>query len=123
MPLYYDVIHVFDTPANLATNLKNGMIGYDVTNDRFAMKRLADGVIKYWENDTDQSYVKTDGTTPITGAQTFNSEIKVLLYAQAAQPTMAADNFMAFWQDTDDSDKIYLLYRKTGGTVVKVLLS
>jgi len=45
-----DIIRVFDTPANLAANLRSGMFGYDTTNDRLGVKRLADGNMKYFEN-------------------------------------------------------------------------
>lgn len=62
-----DIQRPFDTPANLSSNLINGQFGYDTTNDRIAVKRLADGVMKYFENSSDNTYLNADGTTPLTG--------------------------------------------------------
>jgi len=45
-----DIIRVFDTAANLPTTMRAGMIGYDTTNDRIAVKRLADGAMRYFSN-------------------------------------------------------------------------
>jgi len=123
MPLYYDVIHVFGTPAELATKLKNGMIGYDTTNDRFAFRRLSDGVIKYFENDTDQSFVKTDGSTPITGDQTIQGELNIKTFSESTTPTLAADGNAAFFINTSDSNKVYLRYRRASGDEVGVQLT
>lgn len=62
-----DIQRIFDSPANLTTRMINGQFAYDVTNDRIAVKRLADGVMKYFANNTDDTYLNADGTTPLTG--------------------------------------------------------
>ena len=62
-----DIQRPFDTPANLSFKLINGQFAYDTTNDRIAVKRLADGVMKYFENSSDDTYLNADGTTPLTG--------------------------------------------------------
>ena len=43
--------------------------------------------------------------------------------SQAAQPTLEADNTACIWIDTDDSNKVYLLFRRGGSDYVKVQLT
>jgi hypothetical protein len=52
-----------------------------------------------------------------------DSEIAIKLYSQNAEPTLAADNNLAIWIDTDDSNRVYLLYRRGSGDQVAVELS
>lgn len=66
-----DVLLVHDTPANLSSNLKPGMKGYDTTNNRWALKRLADSTMMYWSNDTQQCLLSNNQT--VAGVKTFSS--------------------------------------------------
>ena len=65
-----DVIRVFDTPANLAANLKNKMFGFDSTGIRFAAKD-ASGTMRYVSHDSLQCLLA--GTQTITGIKTFSA--------------------------------------------------
>jgi hypothetical protein len=51
-----------------------------------------------------------------------DSEIAIKLYSQNDEPTLAADNNLAIWIDTDDSNRVYLLYRRGTGDQVAVEL-
>lgn len=44
-------------------------------------------------------------------------------YRQAAEPTLAADDDSAFWVDTDDANRVYLVFRRGTGDQVKVELT
>ncbi|NRA92301.1 MAG: hypothetical protein HRU26_06380, partial [Psychroserpens sp.] len=63
-----DVIRKHDTPANLTSDLKDLMFGWDITNDRFGVK-LAGGVMKWISNDVKQMLLDTVQT--IIGTKTF----------------------------------------------------
>ncbi len=50
-------------------------------------------------------------------------ELSIKVYSQASEPTLSADNYMAIWIDTDDSNKVYLVFRRGTGDQVKVQLT
>jgi hypothetical protein len=50
-------------------------------------------------------------------------ELKIKLYSQDAEPTLNANGFCAFWKDTNDSNKIYLVFRRGSGDQVKIELT
>jgi hypothetical protein len=52
-----------------------------------------------------------------------DSEVAIKLYSQNSEPTLAADNNLAIWIDTDDSNRVYLLYRRGTGDQVAVELA
>ena len=64
-----------------------------------------------WINFTD--YYINDGTT----------EVIMMVYDQATIPTLSADQKMAIWKDSDDTDRIYLVFRRGAGDHVKVELT
>lgn len=66
-----DVLRVFDTPGNLSSDLKDGMFGYDTTNDRIAVKRLADSQMLYVSEDSQQCLLA--GNQTVAGIKTFSS--------------------------------------------------
>ncbi len=47
----------------------------------------------------------------------------IAVYRQAAEPTLGADDDIAIWVDTDDSNKTYLVFRVASGTQVKVVMT
>jgi hypothetical protein len=47
----------------------------------------------------------------------------IKLYSQAAEPTLDADNKVGIWKDTDDADRVYLIFRRGVGDHVKVELT
>ncbi len=51
------------------------------------------------------------------------NEIKIKLYSQDAEPTLSADEVMSIWKDTNDSNKVYLIFRRGSGDQVSVELS
>jgi hypothetical protein len=51
-----------------------------------------------------------------------DSEIAIKLYSQNNEPSLIADNNLAIWIDTDDSNRVYLLYRRATGDQVAVEL-
>ena len=69
-------------------------------------------------NDTDKGIIVLDGD----GDVTIDGELAIQLYSQDAEPTLSADGMAAFWKDTNDSNKIYLLFRRGSGDHVKIEL-
>jgi len=63
----------------------------------------------------------SDGVLDLSG-MTIPSVIRFKHYAQAAQPALANNGEMAVWEDTDDSNRTYLIVR-TNGVDRKVELS
>lgn len=49
----------------------------------------------------------------------IESDVKIKTYEQTSEPTLSRDGSFGFWKDTDDSDKIYLVYRRGTGDQVK----
>lgn len=47
----------------------------------------------------------------------------IKVYSQDAEPTLNATNELAVWIDTDDSDRVYLVYRRGAADQVKVELT
>ena len=45
------------------------------------------------------------------------------VYSQAAEPVLSIEHELAIWIDTDDSDKVYLVYRRGAGDQVMVELT
>jgi len=50
-------------------------------------------------------------------------EVKIKVYAQATEPTLTKTESMAIWRDTDDSNRIYLIFRRGASDQVKVELT
>lgn len=84
----YDVIIPFGTPGELAA-LRSGQKGYDITNDRFCVKRLADGSLMYIGTG---NYIKADGTTLLTGNWTVGDYNIVDINVLEADSLTISDN-------------------------------
>jgi len=65
----------------------------------------------------DNSYVKVNGSLEVTG------ELTIKTYSQNDEPTLDTNSKMAIWIDTDDSNRVYLLYRRGSGDQVAVELA
>jgi len=66
---------------------------------------------------TDKLTVDTNGHTTIVG------ELKIKVFAQASEPTLNADEYMAIWKDTGEDNRVYLLFRRGIGDQVAVELA
>jgi len=58
-----------------------------------------------------------------TGALVVSSEIKLKIVESDSEPTLDNDNGMVIWKDTDDSNAIYLVFRRGTGDQVAVELA
>jgi hypothetical protein len=46
----------------------------------------------------------------------------MVVYSQDAEPTLDTDHKMCIWIDTNDSNKVYLVFRRGTGDQVKIEL-
>ena len=47
----------------------------------------------------------------------------MIVYSQDAEPTLDEDHKLCVWIDTNDSNRVYLLFRRGSGDHVKVELT
>lgn len=52
----------------------------------------------------------------------FSGEVSIQVFAQVGEPALAADGNMAIWKDTDDTNRIYLVFRRGAADQVLVEL-
>ena len=50
-------------------------------------------------------------------------ELKIKVFRQAAQPTLSADDVMAYWVDTDAGNQVFLMFRESAGNTLLVELA
>ena len=61
--------------------------------------------------------------TPASGGTfTQGGELQIQLFSQNEEPVLAEDNNLAMWIDTDDANRVYMVYRRGSGDQVKVEL-
>uniref|UniRef100_A0A6M3IVP1 Putative lectin/glucanase superfamily protein n=2 Tax=viral metagenome TaxID=1070528 RepID=A0A6M3IVP1_9ZZZZ len=75
---------------------------------------------------TDHGYIDQDLQTiasPSFVGLTLTGEANLKLYSQDAEPSLGADGNCAFWKDTNDFDRIYLVFRRGTGDQVKIELT
>ena len=69
----------------------------------------------------------TYGEPTVTAAEvSLEGELKIKVYAQAGEPSLTEDEMLALWIDTDDSNKVRLIFKKSaayGGQQVAVELT
>jgi len=58
-----------------------------------------------------------------TGDLEVKGELTIKVYSQASEPTLDVDNKMCIWIDTDDSNRVYLVFRRGSADQVKVELT
>ena len=93
-----------------------------IRNERSSIVTDSINLIK---TDYDDAITKKHSPNTDTGASgTFDvvGEFSMKVYSQAAEPTLGADNRMAIWIDSDDSNRVYLLFRRGSGDQVAVEL-
>lgn len=64
--------------------------------------------ISYQKSSTEVFSVNDDG------------EMKIKMYSQDAEPTLTEDEHLALWKDTNDSDTMYLIFRRGNADQVKL---
>ena len=82
--------------------------------DEVIVTDIKDAISKKHTQNTDTG---TSNNFDVTG------EISIKLYSQNDEPTLGQDNRIAIWIDTDDSNRVYLLYRRGVGDQVAVELA
>ena len=79
-----------------------------------------------WHEDISKWQFTDDGTNWINFGDLFintgTQELNMLVYSQNAEPTLTVGN-VALWIDTNDSDKVYLIYSRGSADQVKVELT
>lgn len=60
--------------------------------------------------------------TPASQSLRANADVRINVYQQTTEPTINTDKHMAIWEDTDDSNRVYLVYRRGTGDQVKIEL-
>jgi hypothetical protein len=80
-------------------------------------------------------YLKKDGTVQLTGDWDYGSqtisgsgdvyvgELSIKVFSQAAEPNLTGNNHLAIWIDTDNSNAVYLVFRRGSGDQVAVELA
>ena len=91
-----------------------GISGDELEDSSVSESDAADAVTKKHSQNTDTG---TSNNFDCAG------ELSVKLYSQNDEPTLGQDNRMAIWIDTDDSNRVYLLYRRGTGDQVAVELA
>lgn len=80
-----------------------------------------------WNEATDKWEYTEDGITWVTFESAYindgTQEIILITYEQDDEPILSADGNAAIWIDSDDSDRVYLVYRRGTGDQVKVELT
>jgi len=84
---------------------------------------LADAVDKKHSQNTDVALRTDKLTVDASGNTEIVGELKIKVYSQDAEPTLGADQRLAIWIDTDDSNKVYLIFRRGTDDQVSVELS
>jgi hypothetical protein len=103
-----------------------GGLANDLPNVLFKQSAVQTADLTHWKTNADALVlgIKTTGAIyNIANSIKFDSEINLKQYAQDTEPVLAANGNMAIWIDTDDSNKVYFLYRRGAGDQVAVELS
>lgn len=56
----------------------------------------------------------------ISGDLSVGGKVRIQVLSQAAEPTLSEDGQMVVWIDSDDSNRVYLVFRRGSGDQVKV---
>jgi hypothetical protein len=127
----------YDTGITSVGTIDTGTWNGDVIGDSYIDSTLTgktyNGLTVTTGTDT---FTLTKGTTDLTvnadctidqnlqtSANVEFAELKIKVYAQASEPTLGANEYMAIWKDTDDSDRVWLIFRRGDGDNVMVELA
>jgi len=64
-------------------------------------------------------FITIDGS----GNMDMAGELKIKVYTQDTEPTLGADQRLAMWIDTNDSNRVYLIFRRGSGDQVSIELT
>jgi hypothetical protein len=100
----------------------------DIDANKVSIGLYADdgsNILLYGLNTWGDTFLEPDaaGTIKDTNNLMLTGELSIKVYAQASEPTLTADNRIAIWIDTDDANKVYLLFRRGSGDQVKILFN
>jgi len=56
----------------------------------------------------------------VQGDLFVGGDLTIKVYSQDAEPTLDTNNKMAIWIDTNDSDRVYLLFMRGSGVPAQV---
>jgi len=80
-----------------------------------------------WNETTEEWEYTNDGSTYYTLSGAYRNDgsqdIVLKVYEQTSEPALSADYQAAIWIDTDDSNRVYLIFRRGSGDQVKVELT
>ena len=101
------------------------LIYTDSVNDELYLRLGLDGIQDFIVNGEMKQNLNMagNGITNLGGNLDIPGEISVKVYSQDDEPTLTADNRMAIWIDTNDSNRVYLLFRRGTGDQVAVELT
>jgi len=80
------------------------------------------GIKLYGNSNTLAIEIKSTGNTEIANDLKVLGDTSIKTYAQIGEPALDTDGKCCFWKDTDDANKIYLVYRRGVGDQVKIQL-
>lgn len=99
-------------------------IDADTDNNNFFIKAINAWVdtatlyIRYWNKMKVGCNINQDD-----GYDAKLGELKIKYYEQDAEPGIGSDGYMAMWKDTNDSNRIYLVFKRGEADQVKVELT
>jgi len=88
-----------------------------------AVADVADAISKKHSQNTDEALRTDKLTVDVSGNTEIAGELKIKVYSQDAEPTLGADQRLAMWIDTNDSNRVYFIFRRGVGDQVLVELS
>lgn len=91
----------------------------NIVGGNFTIKAANDFVM-YDASATPVNVALIDGAT---GNATFAGELVIKYVENATQPTLTSNGAICLWKDTDDANKIYIVFRRGSGDYVKVQLT
>jgi hypothetical protein len=99
-----------------------GVPGADVT---FEVERGAEVNVAIRWNETDNlwEYTNDGAVWHYFTSNDGTEDIMIKTYTQDAEPTLDTDNKAAIWVDSDDANRVYLVFRRGVGDQVKVELT
>ena len=89
---------------------------------------ICSGVLRsdteFWfRGHADLTWNNTTKKMNVNGEMHVAGEVSIKVYAQITAPTLGSSTHIAIWEDTDDGNAVYLMYKKINGDTVGVELT